>query len=108
MSEQNTDATTTLSSSAAPSNGLPDPSLSPAGLEVLETKFFKLTCFQTVTGTKFLLFTDPAMQDVDVVMGRVYELYADYAMKNPFYSLDMPVRCEGFDRGVGRWLKSRA
>lgn len=48
------------------------------------------------------------MQDVDVVMGRVYELYADYAMKNPFYSLDMPVRCEGFDRGVGRWLKSRA
>jgi hypothetical protein len=22
----------------------------------------------------------------------VYELYADYALKNPFYSLEMPIR----------------
>ncbi|KAI5281572.1 hypothetical protein KEM54_003168, partial [Ascosphaera aggregata] len=88
-------------------NGYPVPSTRPTGLEVLESKLFKMTCFSTVTGTKFLLFTDPAMQDVDVVMAKVYEFYADYAMKNPFYSLDMPVRCDGFDRGVNRWLKSR-
>jgi hypothetical protein len=25
----------------------------------------------------------------------VYELYADYALKNPFYSLEMPIRQAG-------------
>ena len=28
---------------------------------------------------------------------RVYSLYADYVLKNPFYELDMPIRCELFD-----------
>jgi len=28
---------------------------------------------------------------------RVYGLYADYVLKNPFYELDMPIRCELFD-----------
>ncbi len=28
---------------------------------------------------------------------RVYNLYADYVLKNPFYELDMPIRCELFD-----------
>ena len=27
----------------------------------------------------------------------VYSLYADYVLKNPFYELDMPIRCELFD-----------
>ena len=31
-------------------------------------------------------------------MGRIYELYADYVMKNPFYQMEMPVRCEGWER----------
>ncbi len=26
---------------------------------------------------------------------KVYELYADYALKNPFYSLEMPIRHDG-------------
>ena len=46
---------------------LPNPGLPKTGLEVLETERFRLTCFQTVTGTKFLLFTDPMMANVDVV-----------------------------------------
>jgi hypothetical protein len=74
---------------------------------VLETENFRLTCFQTVTGTKFLLFTDPLMPNVDVVIRKIYELYADYVMKNPFYQLEMPVRCEAFDRHLGTWLRSR-
>jgi len=27
----------------------------------------------------------------------VYELYADYVLKNPFYEAEMPIRCEAFD-----------
>ncbi|KAA6409570.1 MAG: sybindin-like family [Lasallia pustulata] len=77
------------------------------GLEVLESATFRLTCFQTYTGTKFLLFTEPHQPNVDVTMRRIYELYADYVMKNPFYQMEMPVRCEAFDRGLGAYVRGR-
>jgi trafficking protein particle complex subunit 4 len=80
----------------------PDP---PSGIEVLETESFRLQCFQTLTGTKFLLFTDPQQANVDVIVRKIYELYADYVMKNPFYQTEMPVRCESFDRKLGAYLR---
>ncbi|PGG96323.1 hypothetical protein GX51_07887 [Blastomyces parvus] len=103
--------TTSASASTAsplPANTtVPNPTQPITGLEVLETDKFRLTCFQTVTGTKFLLFTDPLMTGVEAVMRRIYELYADYVMKNPFYQLEMPVRCDAFDRHVAGWVKGR-
>ncbi|RMJ23170.1 protein particle complex subunit [Aspergillus sp. HF37] len=89
------------------STALPNPGIPATGLEVLETEKFRLSCFQTLTGTKFLLFTDPAAANVEDVMRKVYELYADFVMKNPFYQLEMPVRCEAFDRHLGGWLRGR-
>lgn len=47
------------------------------------------------------------MANIDVVMKKIYELYADFVMKNPFYQLEMPVRCESFDRHLGSWLRGR-
>ncbi|EPS31586.1 hypothetical protein PDE_06541 [Penicillium oxalicum 114-2] len=85
----------------------PNPGVVASGLEHLETEKFRLTCFQTLTGTKFLLFTDPMTGNVDTIMNKIYELYADYVMKNPFYQLEMPVRCEAFDRHLGAWLRGR-
>lgn len=79
----------------------------PSGLEVLESSLFRLTCFQTVTGVKFLLFTEPAQPNVDVVIRRVYELYADFVMKNPFYTVEMPIRCAKFDQGLDSYIKAR-
>ena len=35
---------------------------------------------------------------------RCYEIYGDYVMKNPFYSMEMPVRVEKFDRALGAYL----
>jgi len=99
----------TSTSTTAPSGAwtLPIPSLPKTGIEVLETDRFRLTCFQTLTGTKFLLFTDPPTTNIDVIMRKVYELYADYVMKNPFYQLEMPVRCEAFDRHLATWVRGR-
>lgn len=94
--------------SASSAHAFPVPGIPASGLEVLESDRFRLTCFQTLTGTKFLLFTDPLTTNVDVVLRKVYELYADFVMKNPFYQLDMPVRCEAFDRHLGGWLRGRA
>ncbi|KAI9876241.1 MAG: hypothetical protein M1830_006955 [Pleopsidium flavum] len=77
------------------------------GIEVLETQTFRVTCFQTLTGTKFLLFTEPHQPNVDVIIRKVYELYADYVMKNPFYQVEMPIRCEAWDRHLGAYVRSR-
>jgi len=41
--------------------------------------------------------SDPRQQGVDQLLDKVYELYADYALKNPFYSLEMPIRADLFD-----------
>ncbi|KAK2593812.1 hypothetical protein QQS21_008470 [Conoideocrella luteorostrata] len=86
-------------------NGLanrPEPS---SGLEVLETENFRLQCFNTMTGTKFLLITDSTQTNVDVTLRRIYDLYSDYVMKNPFYSLEMPIRCDMFDRKLLSYIR---
>ncbi|PYI09692.1 Sybindin-like protein [Aspergillus sclerotiicarbonarius CBS 121057] len=94
-------------SSSSSTYTYPNPGIPATGLECLETDKFRLTCFQTLTGTKFLLFTEPTMVNIDVVMKKIYELYADFVMKNPFYQLEMPVRCESFDRNLQGWLRGR-
>ncbi|ORY79460.1 Sybindin-like protein [Protomyces lactucae-debilis] len=71
-----------------------------SGIEVLETETFRLQCFQTLTGIKFLLFTEPRQTHPDQLLHRIYELYADYVMKNPFYQLEMPIRCHLFDKTI--------
>ncbi|XP_060522111.1 trafficking protein particle complex subunit 4 [Cylas formicarius] len=73
----------------------PEPKSS--GIEVLEADTFRLQCFQTLTGVKIMVVGDPHQSGLDIFLKRVYELYADYALKNPFYSLEMPIRCELFD-----------
>ncbi|KAK3113650.1 hypothetical protein LTR53_008863 [Teratosphaeriaceae sp. CCFEE 6253] len=74
------------------------------GIESLESAHFRLTCFQTPTGVKFLLFTSPEQPNTEVVVRRCYEMYGDFVMKNPFYSLEMPVRVEKFDRALAGYL----
>ena len=45
-----------------------------------------------VTGVKFIVVADSKQHKVDELLRNIYELYADYVLKNPFYSLDMPIR----------------
>ncbi|EAQ89296.1 conserved hypothetical protein [Chaetomium globosum CBS 148.51] len=93
--------TSTSSGGGAPFTR-PDP---PSGLEVLETENFRMQCFTTMTGIKFLLFTDTTQVNVDRTIQRVYEMYTDYVLKNPFYQLEMPVRCDMFDRKLGSHIR---
>lgn len=81
----------------------PEPKSS--GIEVLEADTFKLHCFQTLTGVKFMVVAEPSQTGMDVLLKKIYELYADYALKNPFYSLEMPVRCELFDTNLQALLE---
>lgn len=63
------------------------------GIDVMDTMNFRLSCFQTLTGVKFLIISD--LRDgvsKEILLKKIYELYTDYALKNPFYKLDMPIR----------------
>ncbi|XP_054259991.1 trafficking protein particle complex subunit 4 [Macrosteles quadrilineatus] len=81
----------------------PEPKSS--GIEVLEADTFKLHCFQTLTGVKFMVVAEPTQTGVESLLKKIYELYADYALKNPFYSLEMPIRCELFDTNLQALLE---
>ena len=68
------------------------------GIEKLETEKYQLNCFQSLTGFKFILTSFLGTADVDTVLHVIYELFADYVLKNPFYEMDMPIRCDLFNQ----------
>lgn len=76
----------------------PEPKSS--GIEVLEADTFKMHCFQTLTGVKFMVVADTLQIGLDLLLRKIYELYSDFVLKNPFYSLEMPIRCELFDKNL--------
>ena len=63
----------------------------------MEADTFTLSCFQTLTGLKFFVTADVGAADLKSFLHGVYELYADYVLKNPFYTLDQAIRCSLFD-----------
>ncbi|XP_064610323.1 trafficking protein particle complex subunit 4-like [Liolophura sinensis] len=71
-----------------------------SGIELLETDTFNLHCFQTLTGIKFIVVADPRQTAVDALLKKIYEVYSDFALKNPFYSMDMPIRCDLFETNL--------
>ncbi|GAX76886.1 hypothetical protein CEUSTIGMA_g4332.t1 [Chlamydomonas eustigma] len=68
------------------------------GIELLESDTFDLHCLETPTGTKFLMVVDPSSPYLPSVLQRVYELYTDYVLKNPFYEVEQVIKCELFDQ----------
>ena len=81
------------------------------GLKSIETDIFNLYIFQTTSGLKFILITTPNLNDAgkkqtSELFLQLYVAYSDFVMKNPFYSLDMPIKCSLFDERVRSLLLS--
>lgn len=55
-----------------------------------------LTNLRASIGTKFVLLTTPSHPHPEQVLRRIYETYADH-LKDPFYTVEMPIRSETFD-----------
>eukprot|EP00758_Cryptobia_borreli_P002236 Tbor_TRINITY_DN2883_c0_g1::TRINITY_DN2883_c0_g1_i1::g.23241::m.23241/K20303/TRAPPC4, TRS23; trafficking protein particle complex subunit 4 len=71
------------------------------GLSLVEGDARNILIFETPTGIKFVLFTDPQTTDASELFGELYRAYADYVLKSPFYTLDsagigQPIRFEYF------------
>lgn len=79
-----------------------------SGVSKIETSKFAFHVYQTLTGIKFIVVMDLRQFSPDVVISRIYQLYSDYVMKNPFYQLDMPIRCDQFDRFLNGYLMTVA
>jgi len=77
------------------------------GIISLEARDFRLQCYQALTGVKFLMTAASAHPSLDKVLQQVYVLYTDYVLKNPFFELDMPIRCELFDQNILRLVSSK-
>lgn len=72
------------------------------GITNIQAGSFALHCFHTLTGFKFFLVVSSTLssQISEVQLRKTYELFCDYVLKDPFHDMDMPVRCEPFDREI--------
>lgn len=78
-----------------------------SGFTELECTTWKLSCLQTITGLKFMLFTDLDHPKPLDTLKQIYENYSDYVLKNPFYTLDMPVAnaCQKFVQRISDLIR---
>jgi hypothetical protein len=94
-------AAAALPNASVPSSshtGFPSLSSLTRGLLCVETRDFRLHCYATVTGLKFVLSCGVGVSaGVERLLWSVYALYCDFVLKNAFYELEMPIRCEQFD-----------
>ncbi|KAI3426462.1 hypothetical protein D9Q98_008829 [Chlorella vulgaris] len=82
---------------AAQLSPVPDSS----GIQLMQADTFDLHSFHTLTGTTFMLLTEPHTPDAtELLRTTVYELYCDYVLKNPFHEMDQVVKSELFDHNL--------
>lgn len=53
-----------------------------------------------------MLLTSLTETAAEVILQKVYEVYADAVMKNPFHTPEMPIRSDGFDQRIGALMTS--
>ncbi|XP_034148770.1 trafficking protein particle complex subunit 4-like [Esox lucius] len=65
------------------------PEVGSSGIEMLETDMFKLHCFQTLTGIKFIVLADPRQSGIDALMSN-----------DGYMFFPLCYRCELFDQNL--------
>ena len=71
-----------------------------------DTQHHDCSSTSSIPGTKFLLMADPQQPSIDHTMKKIYEVYSDYCVKNPFQNPEMPIRSEQFDIHLLKLVKS--
>lgn len=107
-----------MSNSAVTSSGKAlNPNTNRSGLQSIETDFFNLYVFQSLTGIKFIIVTSPVttqnlskgqlqgqLEMTNQLFRNLYVIYSDYVMKDPFYSLEMPIKNSLFDLKINELI----
>jgi trafficking protein particle complex subunit 4 len=42
---------------------------------------------------------------MEILLKVIYELYTDFVLKNPFYEMEMPIRCGLFDLNLSQAIQ---
>jgi hypothetical protein len=60
------------------------------------TKGYRLHLFETLSGLRFVLTTDPNVETVQDTLKQLFTIYADFAVKNPLYTMGDAIDCQLF------------
>lgn len=66
------------------------------GIVSIEDDTFRMNCYQTLTGLKFIVTASPTAKNLDRVLKDVYQLYCDFVMKDPFHKMEQPIKSDKF------------
>ena len=72
------------------------------------TSAYKLHYFETASGLKFILFTDPQLPSLRERLREVHQLYVRFCARNPFYSPKEQIVSEPFTHAVSKFVFSLA
>ncbi|KAI3379613.1 hypothetical protein SNEBB_011359 [Seison nebaliae] len=77
-----------------------------SGINQIVTSTYTLFCFQPLTGIKFIAITDKSQTEhsMQPFFRHVYELYADYVLKDPFHILEMPIKSILFSEYFNKFI----
>jgi Sybindin-like family len=92
------------------------------GIETLVSGTMVLKCYQTRTGTKFVITTTTPLGGfsnnanvminlhniIDLTLREIYAIYTETVLKDPFYELEMPIRSDLFIRAVDSLVRKRS
>ncbi|QLG71815.1 hypothetical protein HG535_0C01640 [Zygotorulaspora mrakii] len=81
-----------------------------SGIRSIKTDQFTVYIYQSLTGLKLVAMVSNRSDTINEtvvnnLLRRIYCLYSDYVMKDPFYSLEMPIKSELFDTKLRNLVK---
>ncbi|GAB4821347.1 hypothetical protein N2152v2_008393 [Parachlorella kessleri] len=77
------------------------------GFQSFKTSNYKLHFFESPSGVKFVLTTDPSVGTLTEQLQYIYStLYLDYVMKNPLYTPGEPFLFEPFSSGLNKYMRA--
>jgi len=72
-----------------------------------KTSTYKLHYYESLTGVKFIMLTDPSAALMQEQLATIYrEIFVEYVIKNPLYKLDSDtIKCDLFQSKLLDYLK---
>lgn len=52
-----------------------------------------------------MITASPGTPDLESLLRGIYDLYVDYVLKNPFFEMDMPIRCDLFNKNLDKMVQ---
>ncbi|KAF2077815.1 hypothetical protein CYY_000860 [Polysphondylium violaceum] len=88
------------------STSSPKPIDPKTGFHCYKTSSYKLHFYETLSGTKFIIMTDPNTPDLREDLKKIYSnIFVEYVIKNPVYQPNTAIKCDMFINHLNAYLK---